>query len=209
LRAWVNQFLSSANERADALGMDAAELAGLVTMGAEFDAATESHVAQAAAARAATENKDAMRTQLKRALRTFVNRVQVLPGMTDTDRQAMGIAIRDVPKRVPAEPGTRPVVHLQMRQRLQHEVHFFDESSGTRSGRPRGMRGAEVWVKVGGDVPPVSLEEMRFVDLATRSPMVVEFDTKDAGGTAWYWVRWVNTQGEKGPFGAVTMGTIA
>jgi hypothetical protein len=44
--------------------------------------------------------------------------------------------------------------------------------------------------------------------LGTRTPYVAEYDGEDAGKPAHYMLRWVNKQGEAGPWSATVTATI-
>jgi hypothetical protein len=42
--------------------------------------------------------------------------------------------------------------------------------------------------------------ELSYVATDTSSPYTVTFEGKHVGKTAYYWLRWVNTRGEHGPW---------
>lgn len=69
------------------------------------------------------------------------------------------------------------------------------------------MRGCEIWVKVG-DPAPTDPSQLSFLALDTASPYVAEYDGADAGKTAHYMLRWVNTREEKGPWSQTVSATI-
>ena len=68
-------------------------------------------------------------------------------------------------------------------QRLQHTIHFADESTPTSKAKPAGAMGAEIWVKVApaGDPPPADPGELTFLAVDTRTPYTTDFDGADAG----------------------------
>ena len=47
-----------------------------------------------------------------------------------------------------------------------------------------------------------------FVTLDTRTPHVLPFDGADANKTVTYWLRWVSTRGEVGPWSAAVSATV-
>ncbi len=78
------------------------------------------------------EAKDHARAALQADIRPLVRRLQASPNVDDGARAAMGIT---VPDRVPTPagpPGTRPVVRVDISQRLRHTVHFADEATPKR-----------------------------------------------------------------------------
>jgi len=45
--------------------------------------------------------------------------------------------------------------------------------------------------------------------MATKPSILADFRSGDGGKTAVYMTRWVNTQGEKGPWSEITTATVA
>jgi len=54
-------------------------------------------------------------------------------------------------------------------------------------------------MKVDGE-PPKEANELIYLATNTSSPYMVLFEGKDAGKVVYYWLRWVNTRGERGPW---------
>lgn len=50
---------------------------------------------------------------------------------------------------------------------------------------------------------------LSFLTMTTRPTLRTDFRAANGGKTAVYTVRWVNTQGEKGPWSDVTTATVA
>jgi len=96
-------------------------------------------------------------------------------------------------------------------QRLTRQLSAVDESTPLRRARPAGVLGAEVWVKlVDADQPaPTDLAALVFLTRTTKPPFRAEFKPGDGGKTAVSMTRWVNTQGEKGPWSEIAMATVA
>ena len=59
-----------------------------------------------------------------------------------------------------------------------------------------------------GEAAPVSGDELSFVSKDTASPYTAEFDGGDGGKTAHYMLRWVKTNGDKGPWSETISATI-
>ena len=86
-----------------------------------------------------------------------------------------------------------------------------DESTPTSKAKPKGVMGCEIWVKVSpaGDPPPVGADGLTFLTLDTASPYIAEFDGADGGKTAHYMLRWVRSNGDKGPWSETVSATIS
>lgn len=92
--------------------------------------------------------------------------------------------------------------------RLQHTINFFDEGTPNKKAKPEGVHGCEIWAKIGGDAPK-DQSELAYLATDTGSPYLKPFTSPDAGKTAYYWLRWVNTKGEQGPWSAPVSAMIA
>lgn len=51
--------------------------------------------------------------------------------------------------------------------------------------------------------------ELSFVTVDTSQPAVLDYDAADGGKTAYYWLRWVNPTGERGPWSEPAAATLA
>ena len=204
---WQENFLSVLSNNLEPLALLPSDIAAMVAAQTVWSGAYGSHLTAQNAAKGATQTKDTARDTLEEEIRPFVQRLQTSPLLTDAQRAAMGITVPD-PVRSPApQPTSRPIVSIDTSERLRHSVTFFDEQTPTTRAKPEGVMGAEIWLSTGG-APPVSLSEMSFAALATRSPHLVEHASQHAGQAAHYWVRWVSTRGEVGPWSETASATI-
>ncbi|MFO0837221.1 MAG: hypothetical protein U1D55_01750 [Phycisphaerae bacterium] len=94
------------------------------------------------------------------------------------------------------------------------------------------MLGAEVWVALAaaGEAPPLArfagmangeerlanseengaaLPGFRFLSVSTSGTLQTDFTTAEAGKTAYYALRWLNTRGETGPWSEIAAPTVA
>jgi len=207
LENWQQNFVSVLDINLELLGLVPADIASIVSAQAAWTGAYSAHITTQNAARGATQSKDTARDALEEAIRPFVQRLQTSPLLTDALRAAMGITVPDPVRTPAAQPTSRPIVSVDTSERLRHAVTFFDSSTPTSRAKPEGVMGAEIWLSTG-PTPPESLSELRFVALATRSPHVIEHMAASAGASAHYWVRWVSTRGETGPWSEAVSATV-
>lgn len=209
--AWANHFDPAVKEWWDAHGLDTTDLKPLNDALAAWNAAFAAHVSAQNAARAARQDKDAARATLEATARPVVNFVQSFPTTTDAERASLGIALRRVGGPASPTPATRPLVHLARAARFTHTLRFSDEATPTRSARPKGVLGAEVWVALTGpnQPPPADEAALRFLALAVTAPQEAVYPAEAVGQTAHYVLRWVSTTGERGPWSEVCSATIA
>ncbi len=206
--AWQVNFIAYATANAAALGLDPlVDIPPLAAAQGTWTTDYAANTAAQAAAEAARQAKDAARDGLAGVIRPLVLRMQASPDVDDTERAALGIT---VPDRIPtpsAIPTTRPVVKVDTSQRLRHTIAFTDAATPSRTAKPAGVRGAQIWVKVG-DPPPTGPAELSYLATDTRSPYTVQYPGSEGGKTAHYMLRWENTRGETGPWSETASATI-
>jgi hypothetical protein len=154
-----------------------------------------------------TSRKKAARKALQAALMTAAGMVKAVPGITAEELEVAGIAPavgrgnrrNGAPLEAPfVRVGTELIAWLRFR---------FGTNVAHYSGKPHGVRGAEVRWCLGGE-KPLSISEMVNVAYATHSPVELEFDEADRGRKVWFCIRWVGTAGEVGPWSAVLFAIV-
>jgi hypothetical protein len=208
--AWQTNFQAYIDAHYGELGLPSDVPVRVKVARIDWDRAYADHTAARQAAAAARREKDDRRGDYDALIREVVRRVQARVSVTDAQRAALGITVRDAEPTPAPAPTTRPLVVVDFSKRLRHTLPYVDESTPTRRARPRGVIGAEVWVKVAapGDPPPSGPGELTFLLLSTRTPAVAEFDGPDGGKTAHYMLRWLSTRGEAGPWSETASATI-
>lgn len=123
------------------------------------------------------------------------------PLVTDEDREALGITIRDTVRTPMPVPATIPVATIGISTPLQHIIRIKDsESAGT--GKPKGVMGCEIFRKIG-DEPPKNTSELSFIAVCTRNVYTVNYSFEERGLFVYYRMRWINTRGEQGPWSEI------
>lgn len=207
---WVDRFVAYAEPHAEQLGFGVTDLEALYAAHPLWDTALTAHMTAQAAAKAARNTKDENRAKMDSIIRGLVARIQAFPGTTDADRQALGITVKG-----PATSGIslgpseeKPLAIIDVSARLMHVLRVQNvTSTGTKKAKPSGALGCEVWRKVGEN--PSGTSDLEYVGLVTRNPYVVNYEDADAGKTAHYMLRWVNSRGEKSRWSETESATIA
>ncbi len=206
--AWQDNFVAYVSANAASLGLDPMnDVAPLSAASIDWGVAYPANTTAQQAAQAARQTKDGARTDLVAIVRPLVRRMQANPAVTDDDKASMGITVPDSTPTDVVLPETRPVVNVDTSQRLRHTIHFADEATPTSKAKPPGVRGAQIWVKIG-DPPPADPSECTYVATDTRTPYVLDFDGTQAKQNAHYMLRWENTRGETGPWSETATATI-
>jgi hypothetical protein len=205
---WQDNLINTLNANPADFNLTAADVAPLITAQTGWTSAYSGHIAAQATADAAQKTKQSARSDYESVLRSLVRRIQGDSATTDTHRAQLNISLRETPRiSTTGVPDTRPVARIDNSQRQQQTVHFSDEATPNSRAKPDNAMGAELWVKVG-DPAPTDPSELRFLGLDTQSPYVAHYSGADAGKTAHYMLRWVNSKGEPGPWSQTASATI-
>ncbi len=165
------------------------------------------NTAAQAAAQAARQTKEGARSAFEGVIRPLVGVLQASAEVDDGERAALGITVPDTTPTPVGPPTSRPVVKVDTAQRLQHTIAFQDELTPTSKAKPAGVRGAQIWVKIG-DPAPTDPNELTYLATDTRTPYATTFDGADANKVAHYMLRWESTRGETGPWSETASATI-
>ncbi len=206
--AWQTNFVSYAAAHLAELGLTQTDIDPIEDAQSEWETAYPAHVTAVASAQSARAEKDAARAGYVSLVRSLVKRLQASPQVNDAERAALGITIPDSNPTPDGPPTSAPISNIECSGRLRHKINFADENTPTRKAKPAGVLGAEIWCKVGAPAP-TDPSELIFLGLCTRTPFVANFDGAAGGQMAYYWLRWVNGQGEKGPWGEQVNATIS
>lgn len=204
---WTQNFITYANANLAALGLAASDLTPLQNAQTDWQTAYAANVSAQAQAQSARQTKDSARSEQESLLRPLVARLQSSPTVTDAQRQALQLTVRSTARTPAATPTSRPLATVDTSQRLQHTISFMDELTPNSRAKPDGVTGCEIWVKIGGPAP-ADPDELKYLATDTRTPYMAEFDGADAGKTAYYMLRWVNSRGERGPWSQTVSATI-
>ena len=165
----------------------------------------DTHETAQAAARSATQTKNSDRDALEAALRFIINQAKL--NKVGGDKVARLGAPMETVSDAPSN-ATRPIGICDTSQRFQHTLDFRDESQLDSKRIPRGVLGAEIYRKIGGE-PPASLKECNFLVLDTRTPYVIEYDGEDAGKIVHYIFRWRFRDESTSPISETVSATVA
>lgn len=190
------------------LGVTTGEADALTAKQTTWAGSFATHLAAQTTAKSATTAKDDARAPLEANIRALAGRFQASENVTDAQREAMEIPVHDTTRTRAGVPTTKPLATVDISRRLSHILDFRDSAKPKSKAKPAGVAGCEIWVKVGG-APPADPSELRYVAMDTATPYLAEYSGADAGKPAHYWLRWVNTRNEAGPWSDTYSATIS
>ena len=190
------------------LGLGDPEWTNLLAAKTDWDTKYPAHITAQANAESARAGKDVSRATGEALLRALI--IILRANTTDVsaaELEALGLSLYDTTRTPSPVPTTRPVLQVDTSQRQRHTLSWADEITPTSPRKPDGVRGVELYVKIGG-AAPTGIAECEFVTLDTKTPYLFEFDPSAAGQTA-YWIgRWSNTRGETGPISETVAASV-
>lgn len=200
---WQDGLMTIVKLKVSTWGILAADLTALTAQQTTWTTAYAAAKNKQNRTSADVQAKDDARAAYEKALRTFI--AQWLTNNTkvpDSERERMGLTVKDNTHTPASVPSTMPVGTVDFAVLLQHTIHFVDSTTPNSKAKPAGVHGCEIWVKVG-DGPDYS-----YLATDTKTPYIATYTQAEAGKTASYRLRWVNTRGETGPFGAACSAMI-
>jgi len=209
--AWAQAFHTACKQHEGALPITSDDLDAIAKAVDTYAQGLSAAESARALAMAATQRKDEARAGMEPLLRMYARRFKADPAVGESLELALGITFADRSPAREVTPATRPLVQVELSERLTHGLRLRDELTPTRSSRPRGVHGAEVWsavVEPRGEVP-LDPAVYRYHRTVTRGSARVAFPAGQGGKTACYLVRWVSATGEPGPWSFPAQATIA
>ncbi len=144
--------------------------------------------------------KSDARDAYEAALRLFIQRfLAINPAVSDSDREAMDITVRDTERTRPPEPQQAPKVTIESVTQKRHKLRIVDPLNPESKQKPEGVVQVQLYRFIG-ETAPVDVEEYEFLSNVTRFLYTVKFTMADAGKRAFYIARYENSRGEVGPF---------
>jgi hypothetical protein len=199
LRVQAEQFSGYVSANTVAIGLvagDATTLASNVTAYQDKLAVSSNDSTRTPVAIA---EKDTAKAVLIANLRSLGRRLQANPNLSDAQRVALTLPVRDT-NPTPSQPlVTRPVVSIIGVAATDVAARAHDELTPNSRKKPPGAIGLQYFSWVGPATPPLDLERWRFEGVASRSQFVMGFHLEDAGKPITVVARWFNRKGEVGP----------
>ena len=205
--AWTNHFADTLTQHADEYFLTDIEVKDLKRLHAAWDKDYAAAISASDIARAATETKNETRAALEQLERNIAKRIMADTRVSNSLQKEAGLPVHKKTRTPVPVPTTSPKGQIVATNRLEHSILVTDSQTPTKRSKPPGVIGCEVMLLIS-ETYSVNPADYSLVGLWTRFPDVVTFTAKDAGKTAHYLFRWINTKGEKGPWSPTTSATI-
>jgi len=151
---WFAGFLAYCVAHKVELGLSDADILEIQVSKTTWSVAYSQHLAAQNAAQGATETKEEKRDAGEAVIRKFVKIIQARPGVSDANREGLGVTVRDTTLTPLSEDIVRttpaPTLKPDWSHRGQVIVHFGPNPGDERNnGLPPGIKGAKLWYYFG------------------------------------------------------------
>ena len=206
---WFAGFLAYCVAHQAELGLTPADILEIQVAKATWSVAYSQHLAAQNAAEGATETKEEKRDLGEATIRKFVKIIQARPGVSDANREGLGITVRDTTLTPQSEDIVRttpaPRIELDWSKRGQIIVHFGPNPGNERdNGLPQGIKGAKLWFCYG---IPTDASAWQWLADDTHSPYLHAVPT-GTPLTITYRAQYFDRRMRLGPFGDPVTATI-
>ena len=143
--------------------------------------------------------KNEAKKALVAATRGWARQINGLKRITNNDRQALGLTVRDTtPTRIDP-PTTSPYVRVT---NVKSSEIFLDlRQDGDLRAKPAGMADALIFTFIGANAPATSTE-WTYAMTTGRTNVKLPFPEGAGGNTLWIAAFWTNAKGQSGPSSA-------
>jgi hypothetical protein len=203
---WFRNFSANISAIATPLGVTPALITAVTTAYANWQLSYTAHQTAHNAAQAAAEIKDESRASAKEAVRPVAGMLQKNPGLTDAQRETLGITVPDK-NPTPTSPEyvanlAPPILLLDWSQRGQVLVHFgVNPSNEKRNAKPTDIAGAKIWYRI-------ESGPWQFVADDTNSPYTHNLAITEPANVE-YRAQWFDKKGRTGPFSESAKCTVS
>lgn len=202
---WSANFTTLVAANATAWDIPAAEVTDLQNATDSF-AALQKQADSPARNAIIVAEKNVARKTLEAKIRALAGFRLKNPIITNAERIALGLHVRDTTQTTIPAPTSRPELDIDVVDFRRLKVVFHDQGSD-RKAKPYGVNGAVIAYAVL-DAPPADVAALIRSVLATRTPHVLEFTEEERGKTVYVAICWQNERGQKGPWSEIESAIV-
>lgn len=209
LLAWAVNFSTLLTASPATYGLVAADATAVAAAEASFAAAYAVAVSPSTRTPTSVAAKDAARVNMLATVRPYAQRISKNAGVSTSNKIALGVNPgTNTPTPIVA-PTSNPVLTIAAALSLQHVVRYRDVLvAPSVKAKPAGVIAIQLYAVASATVvtdPTV----IPFIQINTKSPLLISWPSLDVGKQAYYTARWVTRTGLVGPWAPITNFTIA
>jgi hypothetical protein len=204
---WVLNFNNLISASPATYGLTSGDAAAISTPTSNWSAAYALAINPATRTPVTVNQKDTEKGVLTSVVRAYGRIILANQGVSDSNKTALGLNVRDtVNSPIPA-PVTNPVLGLIGAQPGQITLTYHDSAaSAAVKAKPFGAIQLELRAFFG-TTAPVAPAATPYYGVVTRTPFAVNCPSGSAGQSVWFYARWLTAKGLPGPWSAVLQTT--
>lgn len=204
---WATTFAAAITANVAAYGLIAADAAAINLAQSNWAAAYALVVDPATRTAPTIAAKDTERTSATITFRAYANIIQANAGVSNENKLAAGLTIRDTSRTPVPTPTTVPIVGSVGQLGSDITLRYSDSATPTTKAKPPGSIGMLVFAKIG-TAPSADPTGATLLQMVGKSPFVVSTNPTDVGKVITIWGQWITRTGKIGAFGAPISTTI-
>jgi hypothetical protein len=199
---WVDNFGGYVDINFAALFLGPGDVTAVDTAISDWDAAYALVANPATKTPVTVAAKDTQRATTESLLRLYASQINLNPAVTDLQRAALAITIRDQTKTPILPPTSFPELELIAALPGTHQLKYKDSDAVVGKAKAFGGRFVELR-SVAALTPPASEDLVPTVGYQTKSPFIVSWTMGDAQKIAYYFARYISPRGGPGPWAPI------
>lgn len=209
LVTWSNNFSSLITTSPATYGLVSGDATAIAASNATWIAAYAVAVNPSTRTPQTVTAKDNAKVSLLAVVRPYAQRISKNAGISPSVKVAVGVNPGTNGPTPIVAPTTNPIVSVVNALPLQHVIRYRDQlASPSVKAKPAGVVAMQLFGKVSATVI-TDPEELPFIQIDTKSPLLVEWGSGDTGKAAYYAGRWQTRKGLVGPWSPVVAFTVA
>jgi hypothetical protein len=205
---WIENFSSTLTANPTGYGLTAGDATAVAATTAAWHTAYLAATAGGTRGPATIAAKNTSRASALIIVRPYAVTISQNQGISDMMKTAIGVTVRKVTPTPIGAPTTFPILSVIAATPLQFTMRASDQNSPDLRSKPFGAIGLQMFVTVS-TTPITDPTILDFYANLTRQPMAIDFNSADAGKTAYIAARWYTKTGLVGPWSAIHQFTVA
>ncbi len=192
-------------------GLTAGDASGFATLNNSWEAAYTTATNPSTRTPDTIAAKDTAKNAMKPEMRRLGNLIQANVSVSDGDKVAIGLTVRDTgpgsQTPVPA-PTSFPLLNILSATPFNHNLKVTDSDTPTTNAKPVGAIALEFHAQVS-TTPIVDPDAIAYAGMETNHLINFQFSAGDVGKQVYYAGRWITRTGLVGPWSDVLSFTAA
>lgn len=207
--AWLLNFSTLITASPSTYGLLSSDATTIAALYASWLAAFTPVTSPSTRTAALVSAKNTVKVSVLSQVRVYAQTISINPGVASGDKTAVGVNPRTSTPSPVSPPDSNPVLVVQSASNLSVILRYRDSAaSPSVKAKPYGTIACQVRFLVS-STPVLAVDALTGLKVATKSPVVLQFDPADAGKQCYYAARWQTRTGLYSPWSSIINFTVA